>query len=169
MGGQNCVKTGRPTKFTPKLQAKIAELLWLAFTDAQIAEFCEVDERSIRRARAGGFCPEIKKAEIGKEIIYRKRIWDGEPGWQGAAWFLERKHLTQFSRPETQFLIQNNTLSQVNNTLVITAEVASSISKRRKEVESKVEKLFKDRPKRTQIGLRDPGGNGEQPGGIQQS
>jgi hypothetical protein len=76
--------------------------------------------------------------------------------------------LTQFSRPETQFLIQNNTLNQVNNTLVITAEVASTISKRRKEVESKVEKLFKDRRKRTQIGIRDANGNGEQPDGIQQ-
>jgi hypothetical protein len=154
------VKTGRPTKFTPKLQAQIAELLWLAFTDAQIAEFCEVDERSIRRIRAAGFCPEIKKAEIEKEKVYRKRIWDGAPGWQGAAWFLERKYLTQFSRPETQFLIQNNTLNQVNNTLVITAEVASSISKRRKEVESKVEKLFKDRRKRMPGRLEDVHGNG---------
>jgi hypothetical protein len=57
--------------------------------------------------------------------------------------------------------VSNNTLNQVNNTLVITAELASSISKRRKEVESKVEKLFKDRRKRPQIGLRDVNGDGD--------
>jgi hypothetical protein len=155
------VKIGRPAKFTPALKAKLAEAFFLGFNDAQAASICGVDERTIRRVRAGGFCPEIKRAELEKETIYRTKIWNGELGWQGAAWYLERKHATQFSRPEVLMQISNNTLNQVNNTLVITAEVASTISKRRKEVESKVEKLFKDRRKRTAIGLQDANGNGE--------
>jgi hypothetical protein len=155
------MKTGRPTKFTPAIKAKLAQTFFLGFNDAQAAAICGVDERTIRRVRAGGFCPEIKKAELEKEVIYRTKIWNGELGWQGAAWYLERKHATQFSRPEVLMQISNNTLNQVNNTLVITAEVASTISKRRKEVESKVERLFKDRRKRPQIGLRDANGNGE--------
>jgi hypothetical protein len=155
------MKKGRPTKFTPALKAKLAESFFLGFNDAQAAAICGVDERTIRRVRAGGFCPEIKKAELEKEIIYRTKIWNGELGWQGAAWYLERKHATQFSRPEVLMQVSNNTLNQVNNTLVISAEVASTISKRRKEVESKVEKLFKDRRKRTLGHLGDANGNGE--------
>jgi hypothetical protein len=121
-----------------------------------------MDERTIRRARAGGFCPAIKKAEVGRKLFYIRKLRDGKrQDWTRIAWFLERRYPQEFAKPEVLMQVSNNTLNQVNNTLVITAEVASSISKRRKEVESKVEKLFKDRRKRPQLGLRDDNGNGE--------
>ena len=137
---------GRPTKFTPAVQKEIARLFFLCFTDAQVAFYVGVNERTIRRARAGEFCPAIKKAEMEREANYRQRTWDGADGWQGTAWNLERKHPTQFSRPEVQFQITNNTLNQtVNNTLVVTAEVAHGISSRVREVDAKIERLLKDK------------------------
>jgi hypothetical protein len=137
---------GRPTKLTPSVQKEIARLFFLCFTDAQVAFYVGVNERTIRRARAGEFCPAIKKAEMEREANYRQRTWDGDEGWQGAAWNLERKHPTQFSRPEVQFQINNNTLNQtVNNTLIVTAEVAHGISSRVKDVDAKIERLLKDK------------------------
>ncbi len=135
---------GRPTKLTPALIEKIAELFFLAFSDAQVAEFTGVSERTIRRARSGELWPSIKKAEIAREMPYRKRIWDGVGNWCGAAWMLERKYPTQFAKPEVQLQINTaNTTVNNNNTLIVTAEVAGQMGHRVKEADAKVTELFK--------------------------
>ena len=60
---------GRPTKLTPAVQKQIAELFFLAFTDAEVALFCGINVNTIRRARAGQFCIAIKRAEIGRAHV----------------------------------------------------------------------------------------------------
>jgi hypothetical protein len=135
---------GRPTKITPAVQKTIAELFFLAFTDDQVALFTGVNIRTIARARAGGFCLAIKRGELARERAYRQKIWDGREGWQGAAWFFERKYPTQFAKPEIQLAI-NTTNQTVNNTLIVTAEVAHGISSRVKDVDAKIERLLKDK------------------------
>jgi len=99
---------GRPTVLTPQVKRQLAECFWLAMTDAQSAIYTGIDEKTIRRARAGTFCPEIKRAEIRREMVYRRRIWNGDERWQGIAWFLERKYPTQFAKPEIQLSFQQN-------------------------------------------------------------
>ena len=146
---------GRPTKLTPALQKLIAELFWLAFSDQQVAEFTGISDRTIRRYRAGELCPQIKKAEIAREMPYRKRIWDGTGNWCGAAWMLERKYPTQFAKPEVQLQI-NTTNQTVNNTLIVTAEVAHQMSSRVKDADTKVTELFKRKTNQ----LKDGNGNG---------
>jgi hypothetical protein len=137
---------GRPKAITKELENTIAELFFLAFTDEQVATYTGISSKSIQRMRLGDLCPAIKIAELHRERIYRKKIWNAKGFWQGAAWFLERKYPTQFSRPEVQLQINNNTTNQtVNNTLVVTAEVAHGISTRVKEVDMKIEKLLKDK------------------------
>ena len=139
-------KLGRPKAITKAIEKQIAELFFLAFTDEEVALFTGINRSTIQRARAGNFCIAIKKGEIARECAYRQKIMDGKEGWQGAAWSLERKHPTQFSRPEVQFQINNNTLNQtVNNTLVVVAEVAKEIHGRVKEADMKIEKLLKDK------------------------
>jgi hypothetical protein len=156
------MKTGRPTVLTPAVIKKVADCFFDGLSNEETALLCEIDERTIRRARAGGFCPEIKKAEVGRKLFYIRKLRDGKrQDWTRIAWWMERRWPQEFAKPEVLMQVSNNTLNQVNNTLIITAEVASTISKRRKEVESKVEKLYKDRRKRAQIGLRDVNGNGE--------
>lgn len=138
--------------------SKIADCFLVAFTDQQTADYCGIDEKTIRKIRARDLFPEVKFAELQREMKYRKRIWNARGFWQGAAWFLERKYPQQFAKPEIQM---SNVFNQVNNTLVISAEIAGTISKRRKEAESKVDKLFKDRRQRTRMALGDAAGNGE--------
>lgn len=131
-------------KITPALQKTITELLWLAFTDEQIALFCDLSSKTIQRMRAGLVCPAIKKGEIKREAIYRKRVWSGKGYWQGAAWFLERKYPHQFAKPEIQLNV-NNDNRQVHQTLIISAEVAGQINDRMKATKSKVQQLLKDK------------------------
>jgi hypothetical protein len=135
---------GRPTKLTPSVQKEIAELFFLAFTDEQVALYVGINEKTIRRARLGEFCPAIKKAEIAREMKYRQKVWDGVGNWCGVSWFLERKYPTQFAKPEIQLAI-NTTNQTVNNTLIVTAEVAHGISSRVKEADAKIERLLKDK------------------------
>jgi hypothetical protein len=135
---------GRPKAITKAIEKTIAELFFLAFTDDQVALFTGVNVRTIARARAGGFCHAIKRGEMARERAYRQKIWDGREGWQGAAWFFERKYPTQFAKPEVQLQI-NTTNQTVNNTLIVTAEVAHGISSRVKDVDAKIERLLKDK------------------------
>lgn len=136
------MRTGRPHKISPAQQEKIAELFFLAFSDAQVAEFMGVCERTIRRYRAGDLCPAIKKAEIAREMPYRKRIWDGTGNWCGAAWMLERKYPTQFAKPEIQ-LSFNNSYTQNNLTINLTSSEAKEIEKEANPVREKITGLFK--------------------------
>jgi hypothetical protein len=162
-------RTGRPTVLTPAIVHKIANCFFDGLSNEETALLCDINEKTIDRARHGKFWPAIKKAESGRKQFYIRKLRDGKrQDWTRIAWFLERRYPQEFAKPEVLMQVSNNTLNQVNNTLVITAEVASTISKRRKEVESKVDKLFKDRRKRTLGHLGDANGNGEQLDGIQQ-
>lgn len=145
---------GRPPKLTPALQDKIAELFFLAFTDEQVATFCSIDPRTIRRYRAGEFCPAIKIAELERERKYRLKIWNAKGFWQGAAWMLERKYPTQFAKPEIQLGV-NMSSHVTHNTLIVTAEVAREIGDRAKAAEAKFDKLLKEKR-----------GNGEKSQGV---
>src|SRR5437870_3756701 len=99
---------GRPTKLTPEVHSKIVQLV-REWNYAQVAAaICEISEKTFYRwieqgqAEESGiyadFCQAVKKAEGEAEHeaigIVRKR----EPGWQAAAWYLERKHWQRYCR-----------------------------------------------------------------------
>jgi hypothetical protein len=132
---------GRPPKITEALKTQIAELFFLAFSDQQVADFVGVHERTIRRFRAGTLCPAIKKAEIAREMPYRKRIWDGVGNWCGAAWMLERKYPHQFAKPEIQ-LNWGNTYNQNNLTISISSQDAKSIEAQARPIRDEVAGMF---------------------------
>jgi hypothetical protein len=143
---------GRPTVLTKAVQTQIAELFWLAFTDEQVALVTGVSVRTIERARKGQFCRAIKIAELKREAIYRKKIWEAKGFWQGAAWFLERKYPEQFARPEIQLSFQQNYnigALQIN----ISAGEAKQIEASAKPVRERVKEMFaKYKPMTPQLG-----------------
>ena len=134
-------KTGRPPAITPALQKQIAELFFLAFTDEQVALYCGISQKTIQRARRGEFCPAIRKAEIDREIAYRKRIWDGIGNWCGASWFLERKYPHQFAKPEIQLSYTQN-FTQNNLALSIDISDAKALEARAAPVRESVKQMF---------------------------
>lgn len=136
--------TVAPRKLTPEVRKKIVELLWLAFTDEQIAFFCELNVRTIERIRAGSECRDIKKAAMNREATYRKRIWTAKYLPAGVCWMLERMYPQQFAKPEIQLQI-NQDNRQVHQTLIIQAEVAGQINDRVKATRSKITQLLKEK------------------------
>jgi hypothetical protein len=141
MGKPTGNPNGRPSKITPAIQAQIAEYLFLAFTDEQIATLVGIDRKTIERARHGRFCPSIKIAELKREAIYRRKIWAAKGFWQGAAWFLERKYPQQFARPEIQ-LSWNNNYTQNNLSINISSGDAKQIEAEAKPVRDAVSSMF---------------------------
>jgi hypothetical protein len=129
-------------KMTPAMIEKIAELFWLAFTDQQVADFVGINEKTIRRYRAGNQCPAIKKASLAREIPYRKKIWDSGSNWCGAAWFLERKYPEQFAKPEVQ-LNWHNTVNNNALTINLTSQEFKAIEQEAKPVREAIEGMFK--------------------------
>ena len=148
-------KIGRPPKVTPAVIAQIAQNFLYGFSDEDTAELVGLDRKTIQRMRTGTLCPAIKKAEHARKAEYINRITEGtRPDWARWAWFLERRFPLQFSKPEIQLAV-NTTNQTVNNTLIVTAEVAHGISSRVKEADTKIEKLLKDKR-----GSKQPGSNG---------
>jgi hypothetical protein len=130
---------GKQIAITKALLDKIADHLFLAFTDQQIAQIIGLSFRSYCRIKASPVWQKIKVAEYGREAVMRRKVWRGEPGWQGAAWMLERKYASQLAKPEIQ--LQLNTGNTTNNTLVITAEQAANLRNRNANLDQALSKL----------------------------
>ena len=55
------------------------------------------------------FAEAIKGVVVAKMLFRLKKIENGDPGWQGAAWFLERQYPHRYARPEVQLNLINGT------------------------------------------------------------
>ena len=100
---------GRPTKRTPAMVAKIADAVAAGLPDEYVAALAGIDRPTFSEWRHDKeFSDTIKAAEASRLQKRLARVEAGENGWQGTAWFLERRYPREFSRPELQFNQQIN-------------------------------------------------------------
>lgn len=93
---------GRPPLYLdPEIRAKVLEGLELGIGYAKTAKWAGIDEDTLANWRkmepppnspseVVEFFGDLKKAEIGGEVSRIRTVVQGFPGWQGAAWWLER-------------------------------------------------------------------------------
>ena len=138
---------GRPKAITKDKEKILVSCFTDGLTDEETAFYCGISAKTIQRLRAGELSPTVKKAALDRKMQYLRKLRDGDRAdWPRIAWYLERTWAMQFAKPEVQLQINNNTLNQtVNNTLIVTAEVAHGINSRVKEADAKIEKLLKDK------------------------
>ena len=127
-------------QLSAKTLFKIAEALFLAYTQEQAAYLGGISERTLARILKTDVWQQILRQALEMEKPYRKKIYRGEPGWQGAAWMLERKYPGQLSKPEVQLSL-NTDARVTNNTLVITAEQAQGLKNRNAILDEALSKL----------------------------
>jgi hypothetical protein len=133
---------GRPTVFQPDVIKKVADCFFDGLTDDETAILCGIDVRTIRRARAGQFCPAIKKAETRRLQVYIGKIRDGKSrDWVRIAWFLERRYPERFAKPEIQ-LSFSNSYTQNNLSISITSAEAKAIEKEANPIRDAVSSMF---------------------------
>jgi hypothetical protein len=149
---------GRPSKKTAEAIARILKVVrtGLPLKFAAQAGNIEAETLSQWRAKDVEFAQALEQAQLESVEKRWKTIAkaaedrvsaNGEvrPGdWKAVAWQLERSFPSEFSRPEIQLGVQINNQT-VNQTLVVTAEVAGTISSRVKDVDAKIERLLKDK------------------------
>ena len=129
----------RQIQLSEKTLKKIAEALFLAYTVEQAAFLGGISKTTLGRIKGTALWTEIEEKALELEKPYRRKVWSGQLGWQGAAWMLERKYPQQLARPEIQ--LQVNASSTTNNTLIITAEQASNLKSRSSAIEAELVKL----------------------------
>lgn len=136
---------GRPkgiTKISGPLIKKIADCFFDGLNDAETALLCELNVRTIERARAGNFCREIKKAEAARLQKYILKIRDGKQrDWVRIAWFLERRYPDRFAKPEIQLSFSNN-YNQNNLSINISGPEAKEIEAEAGPSRARVAKMF---------------------------
>ena len=94
---------GRPTKRTPEIVERIAEAIADGLNDAFVCDLVGIDVQTlIDWRKIPQFSHAIKSAEAARLQIRLRRIESGGDGWQGTAWFVERKYPREWSRPELQ-------------------------------------------------------------------
>jgi hypothetical protein len=70
---------------------------------------------------------------------------DTPNSWQSLAWCLERSHPESFARPEIQLHAQINSQTNINNTLVVSAEVAAGMEERSRVINEEIDQLLEQR------------------------
>jgi hypothetical protein len=101
---------GRPTKKTPELIAKLTHALAVGLPDEEACALVMIERCTLDawRNEDDQFSYMLKSARAQKMVNRIGRIDDGEPGWQGSAWMLERRYPQHFSRPELNMTIEHN-------------------------------------------------------------
>jgi hypothetical protein len=83
--------------------ARIADAIASGLPDEYVAALVGIDPPTPSEWRHDReFSEAVKSAEATRLQKRLARVEAGEPGWQGTAWFLERRYPREFSRPELQ-------------------------------------------------------------------
>ena len=133
---------GKKIQLTENTLKKIAECLFLAFTAEQAAAIAGLHRNTLLKLRQTEQWAKVQQWALQLEIPYRKRVWKGEPGWQGAAWMLERKYAAQLAKPELQLQVNASSQQTTNNVLIVSAERAASLTSRASSMEGELNKLL---------------------------
>jgi len=155
------MRTGRPPAITKAKEDRLAHLIWLAYTDKQIAVMLGISYKTVARARNGDLCPRIKRLALELEEPYRRKLWEGQYLPAGVCWMLERRYPQQFAKPEVQLSFSNNYsigALQIN----ITSGEAKQIEAEAAPVRDTVKKMFAQY--KPQLG----NGNGNENGAVAQ-
>ena len=149
---------GRPTLLNDLVAKRICEALATGQTRRCAAALGGVEHRTLcywlAKGRKGDpkyrqFVHQIEKAEAEAEAPMVERVRQGTVGWQGAAWWLERRRRKTWKRPAFQAAEQPKPRAVG---LVIDADLAAMTDE---QVEAEIERLRNSDPQRR----RDRGGS----------
>jgi len=138
---------GRPGKRTPQLEKALLAAIETGAPYRIACLACGISDDAFNewRRKDPVFAKQVEEAAGKTALRLLKKIEaNAEENFSAAAWILERRFPSDFSRPEIQLQI-NTTNQTINNTLVVTAEVAGEISSRVREVDARIERLLKDK------------------------
>jgi hypothetical protein len=142
---------GRPTKKTKAVTDRLFAAIERGMPYAMACELSGISEAVFYQWRQDpAFDAQVVRRTTESVFELLDTIKEARhQNWQAAAFLLERRWPRYYGRAEAQLnfevAITNNTLNQVNNTLVVTAEIADTISSRVKDVDAKIERLLKDK------------------------
>jgi hypothetical protein len=143
-------KGGRPSKKTPATLERALAAAREGLPSRFCAGLAGISYQSLNEYRKADpdFAQRYETAlSEGVQAKFRKILEAGNretPGsWQALAWALERGYSSEFARPEIQLNQINNSQTNVNTGIVITAEVADKLQRRNAAIEKEIDGLMK--------------------------
>lgn len=121
--------SGRPTKLTPAIQAKVCDAIRSGNFRETAATFAGIDRSTLhrwlkrgetkRRGACHDFAVAVGKALADSEALLVARIAKAasEGTWQASAWLLERRHPERWGRRE-----RHEIKAEINSTEKVTNE-----------------------------------------------
>ena len=86
-------KEGRPTKLDEPMAAKICEGLSYGLTNQQTADLAGISASTLHNwLEDEVLAHRVAGARAQRDLVRLKRIENGDAGWQGCAWLLERSN-----------------------------------------------------------------------------
>lgn len=110
---------GRPTKLTPEVQAKAIEAYRTGHYAEHVAPLAGISEKTLyswlERGEKGeepfaDFLQAVKEASAFAIDEAMKTVRAGGMGWQGSAWFLERRHSALFVKKDPDAALKTKAL-----------------------------------------------------------
>jgi hypothetical protein len=137
---------GRPTKRTPEIEKALLAAIETGAPYRIACMACGISDDAFTewRRKDPSFADRVNRAAGKTALRLLKKIEkNADENFSAAAWLLERRFPESFSRPEIQLgLTINQTMN--NNTLIISAEQAESLSKRNKLIDKQLDEVVKE-------------------------
>jgi hypothetical protein len=131
---------GRPTKRTPEITAQIAQAIADGLNDTFVCDLVGITCETLGQWRKNReFSLAIKTAEAARLQKRLQRIESGQEGWQGTAWFVERKYPRDWARPELQVAMNVEHTGAIDHAIALVAETElRRMTEIRREIEMEV-------------------------------
>jgi hypothetical protein len=132
---------------SPKLIKDISDFLFEGFNNDDVSFYFGLPPELVQAIRLGTAFKDVRRQVINRKHYLIRKVLTGKKLAPGIVWFLERRYPHEFSKPETQLGLVNG--PSVNNTLVVSAELAERLVQRSKPLDDQLNKLLKERDQRS--------------------
>lgn len=146
---------GRHSTRTPEIVEKIKIALSMGLPAANAARFAKVELSTLNGwlHNDPDFRQEIEDAIEGQIVARLTRIYEGKPGWQGAAWLLERSSQTRIIFAPPAAVHMPGQATNVDSKITITLEEKKAVEVQSSIGQTEAKRILDARAER----LKPPG------------
>jgi hypothetical protein len=101
--------TGRPPLLDERMASEICDAIATGLNNQDVADLCGISYETLRAwTQEPAFAKRIAAAKAFRKRVWLKRIAEGQDGWQGTCWIVQRHYAQEwgnhllYQRPESE-------------------------------------------------------------------
>jgi hypothetical protein len=89
--------TGRPTLLDERMASQICDAIATGLNNQDVADLCSISYETLRAwSQNPEFAKRIAAAKAFRKLSWLKRIAEGQDGWQGTCWIVQRHYAQEW-------------------------------------------------------------------------